>query len=412
MAPAADSTQAREAAIGIVRTLRGAGHIAYFAGGCVRDELLGLRPTDYDVATDATPDRIRSLFPRTAAVGAAFGVILVRIGRAVVEVATFRADGPYSDRRRPDAVTFSDPVADAQRRDFTVNALFIDPTADEAHRVIDHVGGIADLHRRILRAVGDPDQRLAEDHLRALRAVRLASRLDFTIDHGTAAAIRRHTLDLNGVSRERIGEELRKMLAHPSRARALATLQTLGLDSPVLGEPTADPAIRLAAGLPETSALMTVLAGWMLDRGLGLEEAEVSKAVAQLRTALCLSNQERDALRDVLTGLPILEVRWKAIPVARQKRAAASEWFPAALDLLRIRTPEAAAEVQKAVSQLAQTPPGLAPEPFLSGDDLVAAGFRPGPAFRRALEAVYDAQLEGRVKDRAGALELARGMGI
>jgi poly(A) polymerase len=213
------SSSARRAGEAIIRTLVQAGHAAYFAGGCVRDELLGLTPTDYDVATDATPDRISALFPRTSEVGAAFGVVLVKSGREVTEVATFRSEGAYSDRRRPDSVTFSNPAEDAKRRDYTVNALFLDPhaggagsvegavvTSHGSHgRVIDFVGGLLDLERRVLRAVGDPDQRLAEDHLRALRAARLAAKLGFQIDPGTAQAIRQHASQLQGVSRERIG---------------------------------------------------------------------------------------------------------------------------------------------------------------------------------------------------------------
>ena len=183
--------RARQAATWIVRTLHDAGHIAYFAGGCVRDGLLGLHPTDFDIATDAPPQRVQGLFKRTAEVGAAFGVVLVHVtpeemgapgGRrdaVSVEVATFRSDGPYTDARRPDVVHFSDPQSDARRRDFTINALFLDPLqpADEATRsvgapdlqgrVIDYVGGVADLKGRVLRAVGDPEKRLAEDHLRA-----------------------------------------------------------------------------------------------------------------------------------------------------------------------------------------------------------------------------------------------------
>src|SRR5204863_2724342 len=157
----ADST--REDAITILRRLRDAGHVAYFAGGCVRDQLLGLTPKDYDVATDAPPPRVRQLFNNTQAVGAAFGVILVRHGRSQIEVATFRAEGAYLDGRRPSEVTFTTAEQDARRRDFTINGLFYDPVED---KVIDYVGGQRDLEHRWLRAIGDPDRRFAEDHLR------------------------------------------------------------------------------------------------------------------------------------------------------------------------------------------------------------------------------------------------------
>src|SRR5688572_17117161 len=261
MARAADPAQARAAATEIVARLRGSGHAAYFAGGCVRDELLGLHPTDYDVATDAPPQRIRELFPRTAEVGAAFGVMLVHLYRAggggiTVEVATFRAEGPYSDARRPDTVRFSDAPTDAARRDFTINALFLDPLAApdapaiEGH-VVDYVGGVADLRAGVVRAVGDPHQRLAEDHLRALRAVRFTARLGFALDPATADAVRQHAAELRGVSRERIGEEVRRMMGHPSRARAAELLAQLGLDVPVLEEPAAAAPARCLAALTD-----------------------------------------------------------------------------------------------------------------------------------------------------------------
>ncbi|MEO1128103.1 MAG: CCA tRNA nucleotidyltransferase [Planctomycetota bacterium] len=230
----------REAATEIVRRLTEAGHVAYFAGGCVRDELLGRAPEDYDVATDAPPERISALFRRTREVGRAFGVVLVRKNQIWVEVATFRVEHGYSDGRRPDAVTFCNAEQDALRRDFTINALFIDPldTGDRpGGRVIDHVQGLADLDARMVRAVGDPEARLAEDNLRALRAVRFASRLRFALDVGTAEAVRRHATELAGVSRERIGDELRRMFGHAQRADAASYMHALGLDGPTLDEP-------------------------------------------------------------------------------------------------------------------------------------------------------------------------------
>ena len=225
MVQVADPVRARAAALDLVQRLRGAGFVAYFAGGCVRDELLGLHPSDYDVATSAKPGEIAALLPlprfSTHFVGEAFGVTLVKAGDVHVEVATFRSDGTYTDKRRPDAVVFSSPTEDAQRRDFTMNALFLDPLSGEktpargggsvAGTVIDFVGGVADLHAGVLRAVGDPHQRLAEDHLRALRAVRFAARYGMAIEPATAAAITAHAGDLAGVSRARLGEAPRRM---------------------------------------------------------------------------------------------------------------------------------------------------------------------------------------------------------
>jgi tRNA nucleotidyltransferase/poly(A) polymerase len=413
---------ARAAALEIVRTLRSAGHIAYFAGGCVRDELLGLSPTDYDVATDATPERIRALFKRTNEVGEAFGVVLVTLavpegGPQVetVEVATFRTDGPYTDKRRPDSVTFGSAEQDARRRDFTINALFLDPLqpsepgSQVAGRVIDLVNGRPDLGSRIIRAVGDPDARLSEDHLRALRAVRLAARLAFTIEPATAAAITRHTSDLRGVSRERIGEEMRRMFAHPSRAAAATLLEELRLDAPVLEEPPKRRSGSALSNLPTSSlSYPTCLAAWALDRGLALQDSTIDALVRRYRSALCLSNDERDELAATLRALAILETKWTTLRISGQKRLAGRHpGFPGGLALFTARNPAAAEAVKTCIEALKATPSGLCPEPLLTGDDLVAAGWKPGPAFKQLLEDVYDAQLEDRVRTPAEAMELA-----
>lgn len=425
MARASDPILAREVATRIVRVLREAGHLAYFAGGCVRDALLNLHPTDYDVATDATPSTVRGLFRSTDAVGASFGVVLVHertpAGRVTVEVATFRSDGPYSDARRPDAVKFSDPPSDAARRDFTINALFLDPLAPAGPggepAIIDYVNGRADLRAGVIRAVGDPDQRLAEDHLRALRAVRFAARLGFVIEPGTAAAITRHASELRGVSRERIGEELRRMLEHPRRAEACGLLQRLGLDGPVLGEPgRADVALRLLGGLEGTCDPMLALAAWVLDRenaaAMGLGDQEVVDTARRLRAALCLSNDESAALAGVLSVHQRVLRAWASAALAQRKRLAASPWFEGAMRLIANAHPELGNFVREEVGRLSGDGVGLTPEPLVTGDDLIAAGFRPGPAFRRILEGVYDAQLEGRVRDRAAGLELAAKLNV
>jgi tRNA nucleotidyltransferase/poly(A) polymerase len=423
------SSPGRRAGEQIIRTLIEKGHTAYFAGGCVRDELLGLTPTDYDVATDATPDRICKLFQRTAEVGAAFGVVLVKTGKEVTEVATFRSEGPYSDRRRPDSVTFSNPVEDARRRDYTVNALFLDPLLG-AHphaaveqtpgavvaplgqhgRVIDFVGGMVDLERRILRAVGDPDQRLAEDHLRALRAARLAAKLGFHIDGGTAAAIRKHAAALEGVSRERIGEEVRRMAEHPSRAIAARFISELSLEPPVFMSAAVSRGPRtwtVLAALPPEVGFAPSLAAWAMDMGLATGDQAVDELIRQWRTALTLSNEDRDLLRSILVTLPVLEHQWPNMRVARQKRLAAAPWFGEALVLARAANPGLASEVESRIEILACTAGGLWPQPLVTGDDLVALGLAPGPLFKRVLDEVFDAQLEGKVQAKGEALELA-----
>jgi len=418
MGHAPNPAEARKAATETVRTLREAGHEAYFAGGCVRDELLDRHPTDYDVATSARPEDIRKLFRRTAEVGAAFGVVLVHSGEVTLEVATFRADGPYSDRRRPDHVEFAEAAADAKRRDFTINALFLDPLVTERTlvrgrvirgHVVDHVGGLDDLEAGLIRAVGDPNDRLAEDHLRALRAVRFASRLGFTIDEPTAQAIRAHASELAGVSRERIGDELRRMMADESRALAAWTLQYLGLDAPLLGEHHQDAAPktlgRLAGSDGKPPPFPTCLAAWAIDRGL-IELTQVAGLVEHWRKALCLSNEERDALKGTLTCLAALERAWDRLSVAHQKRVAAGAYFTEALRLVNARSPESMVRIHHRVDELAATPSGIAPPPLLTGDHLIRARHHPGPDFAPVLAAVYDAQLEDRLTSAEEALAL------
>ena len=223
----------RQTAIEIVRALRVAGHTAYFAGGCVRDMLRGVPPNDYDVATSATPEQVRSFFPRAIEVGAQFGVMVVVADDARFEVATFRSDDAYIDGRRPTSVTFSTPEADAQRRDFTVNGLFYDPLED---RVLDHVGGGADIERRLIRCIGDPVARFSEDKLRLLRAVRFASTLGYEIEADTLAAIQRLAGEITVISAERIRDELIKIFTGPDAGRGLRLLDTSGLLVVVLPE--------------------------------------------------------------------------------------------------------------------------------------------------------------------------------
>jgi len=404
----------RHAAEKIVRELRDAGHVAYFAGGCVRDELLGLEPADYDIATDAQPNQIRSLFARTTLVGAAFGVVLVSIGTDTIEVATFRSDGPYSDRRRPDSVTFSDAEADARRRDFTVNALFLDPEAPHDHadqalrargHVIDFVGGLQDLKDRCLRAVGDPEARLAEDHLRALRAVRFAARLGLAVENQTATAIRAHASDLIGVSRERVGEEMRRILSHPTRARGVQLLSELQLDSPVFNEPPHPGTCPLVENLPAETPFPIALAALAADRHS--IELEVDPLVTRWRTALMLSNAERDDLAEVLSLAKFLRNDWTDAPVARRKRWASNPHFGWALMLLEADS-TLTTGLRNDVEALRQTPGGLAPVPLVDGQVLLDAGIRAGPAFGRILTHLYDLQLEGRISSRTEAIARAR----
>lgn len=414
------SSQHRDAAVTIVRTLRDAGHEAYFAGGCVRDEVLRLAPKDYDVATDARPEQVKDLFRRSNEVGAAFGVMLVHLQGVTVEVATFRREGGYTDRRRPDHVEYAGRDEDAKRRDFTINALYLDPLAPPTDAcphvdgaVVDLVRGLADIDSKVIRAVGDPDDRLAEDDLRALRAVRFASRLGFMIEPATADAIRRHAGDLTGISRERIGDELRLMLTHPGRAEAVRLMGALGLVGPSLGTDQQDePEPALLTGLTPDAGFATALAAWAIDRSGAYEPAGLRSLAApvskQFRTALCLSNDERDDVKESIETLAVLLDQWGSLAVARQKRLAVQRAFASAMAILAVLDGALHVSIAARVEDLRQTPSGLRPDPLLIGDDLIEMGLTPGPAFRSILDAVYDAQLEDEIADREAARSLAR----
>lgn len=402
-----DPELARRQAVEVVRTLQSAGYRALFAGGCVRDEILGLHPTDYDVATDARPEQIAELFRSTAHVGAHFGVVIVRTGKGEgVEVATFRRDGDYSDNRRPDSVEFATETEDAKRRDFTINALFLDPLASEdaptIHgHVVDHVGGLDDLKAGIVRAVGKAEDRLREDHLRALRAVRFAARLGYDIESDTAKAIREHAGQLRGVSVERIGHELRRMLAHPNRAQAARMIIELGMEAPIFGSQIEHALRRLTRLLPG-APFEWALAAWILDR-----EGAAAK-VASYRKALSLSNDESSLIASIIEIVGVLGGAWEALGVAGQKRLASREGFDGALAVFEAEDSSSAMMVRGRVEELADTPGGLAPDPLIGGDELISMGFQPGPQFAGVLQAVYDAQLEGRISDLDGARALAQ----
>ncbi len=413
----------REDALAVLTRLREQKHIAYFAGGCVRDELLGRTPKDYDVATDAAPDRVRRLFPRTQAVGQAFGVILVRQGGSVVEVATFRSDGNYGDGRRPDTVTFSTPEHDAQRRDFTINGLFLDPL--DNGRVIDFVGGQADLQSRTLRAIGDPAQRFAEDHLRLLRAVRFAARFDLTIEPATAAAILRDAPLLKRISPERIADELRLALTPPTRSLAWRLLwefrlgQTAFRSPPFFPAPSTDPErslfLRVSPGRPITLGL--ALAGAALDLQIQagnevpaiVQKKHLHSLIHALRHSLKISNDESEEMQYTFEALgPLLAdeppalaalKRFRARPVADNTQSLLDALQDGGQHVMRID------ELRPRLAALDAV--DCAPAPLITGDDLTAAGLMPGPVFKRVLDAVYDAQLEGRIGIRAEGLAMA-----
>lgn len=436
MSEASREVSARDAARAVASALTRAGFRALFAGGCVRDRLMGLEPVDFDIATDAVPEQIKAVFPKARGVGEAFGVMLVRHAGHTFEVATFRKDGPYHDGRRPSSVTFSSAEEDACRRDFTVNGIFEDP---ESGQPVDFVEGRRDITARCIRAIGDPHARISEDRLRMLRAVRFAARFGFAIDEGTAAAIRSHAGELRSVSPERVGEELRKMLAHPARAQAAVLAEELGLDAAVFGSdpglvrsdpsPIADPTpctVRharlgaLAADIDWTVAL----AAWWLDRVADTPDgrcvprpsaAACASAIGEFRRRLTLSNQETDALAHILSVREVLIAGHEGLPLARRVRCIARPGFDAALAILAAEDADGSGVGRLAARVLAdadrELPGRRLPEPLLDGNALLRAGFRAGPRFKVLLDQALDAQIEGRVTTTAEALELARAAG-
>ena len=409
-------------AVAVVRRLRAAGHVALLAGGCVRDLLLGRPPKDFDVATDAPPNRVRELFPNTQAVGAAFGVILVRHRGSQIEVATFRTDLEYRDGRRPEGVVFSTPPQDAARRDFTINGLFLDPVTGE---VIDYVGGKSDLAARQIRAIGHPAERFAEDHLRLLRAVRFAARLGFEIEPATAAAIVSHGHELVRISPERVADELRRMLTGPGFDRAWRLLHDLNLFPPIFRFlPVAASSIEPARSLfleqerPPTFglavAVLTLDDRWQRsgrpdDIRPWLEKSAVGKLVRGMRESLKLSNEESAEMGQVLMLVGGLLA--DASPtVAAKKRFLARPEAGGARVLLEILGraglfAERADTLSGEFAVLEKT--DFAPVPLVTGDDLTAAGAKPGPKFKAALDSAYDEQLEGRIDTVSQALQFA-----
>ena len=417
----------KSAATDIARRLQETGHTAYFAGGCVRDELIGLDPHDYDIATSAKPDEVQKLFPHTQAVGAHFGVILVMEHGRAFEVATFRSDHEYIDGRRPEMVTFSTPEEDAARRDFTINGMFHDPVAD---KFIDFVGGRDDLKSQTLRAIGDPVARFREDKLRLLRAIRFAARFGHDIDPATWEALRAHAADIHAVSVERIREELVKILAHPSRVRGFDLLDQSGLLKEILPEiealkgceqpaqfhPEGDVFVHTRAMLellpPEAPASLALA---VLFHDIGkpptfryhadedrirfsghdrVGAAMTEKLMERLRFSRHDIDRVTEAVRQHMVFKDVQNMR-----TAKLKRFMAREGFDEELELHRVdcQSSHGALDnydfLKTKAEEFANEP--LIPPPLLTGHDLMALGWKPGPHFGQVLESIQTAQLEG-----------------
>ena len=432
------SQQRESLAIEIIRELSARGHHAYLVGGCVRDRLLGIAPKDYDVSTDAAPDRIVSYFPQSQLVGAHFGVILVTRGKGIqVEVATFRSEGLYLDGRRPSEVHFeTNPALDAQRRDFTINGLFENPLTGQ---VLDYVGGRADLDRRLIRAIGRAEARFREDHLRMLRAVRFAARLNFAIDRDTLDAIPPLAHCISKVSPERIRDELVRILIEGGARRGLELLDESGLLRYVLPQVKAFQGVRQPPEFhPEGDVWSHVLLMFQLAQnptptlalGVLLHDvgkpptfriadrirfdghAEVGAQMSQkILCDLRFSNEDVDRV----TSLVANHMRFKDVQQMRLstlKRFLCLPHFEEHLELHRLDClasngyTDAYEFVKAKWNELSRQQ--LRPPRLLTGRDLIQAGYQPGPEFGRALQAVETAQLEGEIETREQALALAQ----
>ena len=397
----------REWALEVVKKLQAAGFESLFAGGCVRDSLLHVEPKDFDVATAATPDQVEQVFGnrRTLAIGKSFGVITVLGPRNAlnVEVATFRRDGDYSDARRPDSVEFTNAREDALRRDFTINGMFFDPVSE---KVIDYVDGQQDLQQKLIRAIGNPQERIAEDRLRMLRGVRFAARFDFEIEAETMAAIQQHAADIVTVSSERIGNEVRNMLTHHNRAVAFELLIASGLWQQILPAELAsksdwkqliDPLRELDGDF--TAALAVILrdsgsnASTLQDRWR-LTNDEVARSNWILKNAPLLS--EADQLS--WSQLQPLLISLHAECALQSLSAIAS-----ADDCQSLK-----ASIRLCKEKLSLESEVLNPPPLLRGDDLKALGVEPGPDFKRILNQVRQQQLDGQLTDSEQAKQWVR----
>ena len=419
----------REFALEVVRKLHDAGFTALWAGGCVRDELLGLTPADYDVATDAEPKQLPPLFKRRNEIGAHFGVVQIIGPRGddgewlTVEVATFRIDGPYDPAgRTPDWVKFCTPEEDAKRRDFTINGMFIDPLKNE---LIDYVGGKADLEAKILRAIGNPTERFTEDKLRILRAVRMAARFDLAIDPATLAAAKQMAAEIRIVSAERIADEFRKMLSHPNRARAVRLLREFDLIEPILpelmsigGYPSGsnidpcgtlwDHTIQAIEALEATPSKRGVSFPLAFATLLHLLRKDMVEAIAD---RLRLSSAEKNGIiwlvekQHCLSDAP-------AMPQSKLYPILTAQGIEDLLALIRVREiacGNSLARVEFCEKVLRETPREvLNPIPFITGNDLIALGMKPGRDFKRLLDAAREAQLDGVVKEKEQAVELVQ----
>jgi len=438
-APPAGS--AARTALGIVRCLQGAGFAAFWVGGCVRDFLLGREPGDYDIVTAALPEEIERCFKRTIPVGRKFGVMVVVEGARQFQVATFRAEGDYQDGRHPERVAFGDAEADARRRDFTVNGLFYDPVRKELH---DWVGGEADLRARIIRTIGSPSERFAEDHLRLLRAVRFAAQLGFSIEAGTFAALQANAAKIKTISAERVREELVKLLYPPHAARGLDLLRESGLLAEVLPDiaatttceqspdfhpegtvfnhlrlmlqhlpPNPDPSLPWAVLLHDVAKPVTASVDpetgsthFYGHEKVGADMA--AEILGRLRFPRKQIEEVVEAVRCHMQFKDTLQMRKSTL-----RRLLMRATFPLELELHRLDCVGSHGRLDVHDFLVAQArelakQPQIRP-PLLTGDDLIALGLKPGPALGALLAGIREKQLQDELKTKAEARKWAKG---
>lgn len=431
-----------EAALELSRRLTAAGHIALFAGGCVRDKLLGREPKDHDIATSARPAEVLALFPGSNEVGAHFGVVIVKCRGVHVEIATFRTDGSYKDGRRPEAVTFSTPEEDAKRRDFTVNGLFENPETGE---VIDHVGGIPDLRNGVLRAIGNPESRFKEDGLRLMRAVRFATTRGFLLDEETKAAVSACSGLLAKISIERIRDEFSKILTHPARRTGVELLvetglmahimpeflKTIGCEQPPEWHPEGDVYTHtgIMLGMLEPDASLELCLAVLLhdiakppsqtrDEDTGRirfngHDAMGAAMADEVLHRMKYPNQVIAAVVPMVSRhMQFMNVQ--QMRTAKLKRFMAEPTFIEEMELHRVDCGSSNGFTDNHVflaakaAEFAAEP--LIPAPLVTGRDLILLGFAPGPRFKKILEAIQTEQLEGRILDREPALEYVKSL--
>jgi tRNA nucleotidyltransferase/poly(A) polymerase len=389
-------------AISVIERLRDEGFEALLAGGCVRDRLLGRQAKDYDVATSAEPAQVMALFKRTLKVGARFGVVIVMMGQDPIEVATFRSDAEYVDGRRPTQVHFTTAQEDAARRDFTINGMFYDPLED---RLIDYVGGEADLKKRVIRTIGQPDARFQEDYLRMLRAVRFSAQLDFEIAPPTLEAVQRYAPRIEKISQERISMEMEGILCCDNRARGVRLLADTNLADVIFSGMASDDLSKACAVLEHLASPVSY--------GLGLAALfvalEVDTALTHVEGLKLSRQQVRHVAYLVEHRGDLLEV---PMSLAQLKLLAGTPHYPdllafqKAIQLAGHESLESLATFEQRVAALGDTP--LRPEPLLNGHDLMALGIPTGPELGQVAKALYLAQLEGTVKTKEEAEQWVR----